>query len=151
MNLRGQSLSASWITYDYEMNMFHSLLSLSSPGNTELALLSQPIRFAVAESLVMHSRIITDILLSRDTSPDSIRLTDLLPGFKPAMLDELKQAYGSGRKKNSPCWTINKMLAHPTTERLSSFDYSPMINSLGPMMESVFTEVEAERMKLGSV
>ena len=89
--------------------MFHSLLSLFLPGHTELSLLSQPIRFAAVESLVMHTRIIADMLLSRDTFPDSIRLQDLLPDFTPSKLDELRESYGNRNKKNSPCWTINKM------------------------------------------
>lgn len=139
-----------WETYDYEKGMFWALVSYFSSGHKELSSLSQPLRFAAVESLVLHTRIIVDILLSRDREDDSIRLEDLLPGFSSSYIDDLKNSYGSSRKKDTPCWIINKRLAHPTKHRLSSTDYSPIINALAPIIKKLFNEIERERQRIES-
>ena len=151
MDNLGRTEESPWVTFDYEKDMYQSLSSYFSPNRTELTLLSNSLRFAAVESLLLHTRIMADILLSRDSSQDAIRLTDLLPGFTPSKLNKLKEEYGSGSEFESPCWTLNKMLAHPTTLRLRSYDYTPIMKMLGPIIDSIITEIDEERVKRNSV
>jgi hypothetical protein len=131
----------AWIVFDYERDMFERMLELC--GNQYS--FSRPINNAIVESLLLHVRNLCDILLSRGTESDEITLKNLLPSFNSTKLDELKNLYGSGKKIDSPCWTINKRLAHSTLVRSESFDYSPLLRQLTSCLRSLFIEVQEAR------
>jgi len=142
-------MTNEWLVYGYEVDMFKRTLELC--GRDTLASYSRPIQNAIVESLLLHTRILVDILLSRGIDPDNdgITLKTLLPDFEPSRLGELKDRYGNGKTVDSPCWTINKRLAHSTTVRTEGFDYLPKIDPLRPVIQQCLDEVEAERGKRG--
>ncbi len=130
-----------WVVFDYEVMMFRSMRALLENGNHEYALLSHPLKNAVTESALLHTRQLADILLSRGSQPDDITLQTLLPGFSPLRLASLREYYGDNQTPDSPCWTINKRLAHATSHRKDSFDYSSLLNGLVPLVENVLADV----------
>jgi len=105
------------------------------------------VRNALVESSLLHMRILTEIFLSRGTQPDDVNLQKL--GFAVPIQDQtlaqnigaLETAYGSSRISGSRCWTINKMLAHPTTHRSSKYNYSPLFNAMEGPLTAVITRV----------
>ena len=88
------------------------------------------------------------------TPPDDIRLTQLfVPGVPGPVADnidkkliaQLATDYGSGGTAGTPCWEFNKMLAHPTTARGLSYDYTKALVTLGQTIEKILKEIEALR------
>src|SRR5205814_906566 len=121
------SANEPWVVFDYEADMFLEMCKLLVANNQEFSSLSGHVRNAVVESALLHTRQLVDILLSRGSESDDINLATLVANDQPARLDELRRAYGNRNTVSSPCWTINKMLAHPTALRSSSFDYSNIL------------------------
>ncbi|MCR4411674.1 MAG: hypothetical protein NUV77_04515 [Thermoguttaceae bacterium] len=136
------------MVFDYEVMMFRKMCSLLANGNQEYADLSWYVKNAVTESAILHTRQLADILLSRGSQPDDINLQTLLPGFQPQGLNTLRQHYGDNRTANTPCWTINKRLAHATSQRGDSFDYSSLLNGLVPLLEGILVEVQDQRARV---
>jgi hypothetical protein len=140
-----------WEIVGYEAGQFRGTgAELSHP----VRLSTQVLRNAVVESAVLHARILCDILLSRTNADDDIRLTELhLPGdvdpvsdkVDKKLLDQLAADYGNRRTPGTPCWEFNKMLAHPTTERSTSYDYSKALSTLGPTIDKSLSEIEKLR------
>jgi hypothetical protein len=100
------------------------------------------IRNAVVESMVLHTRILIDILLSKGTEKsDDIRLKAILPNWVAKegkdLLKQLSDVYGKWNIPNSPCWVINKMLAHPTKFRTSSFNYTDTLRKVDPVVYEI--------------
>jgi hypothetical protein len=135
-----------WQVYEYEVDMFKRTLEFSGIRQNY----PDPIPNALVESLLLHTRILVDILLSRGKSKDNddIKLAHLLPGFNPPRVAELKAAYGNQNKKSSTCWLLNKMLAHATTVRSYQRDYTEMMTKLTPMIDDLTTQIAEERKKL---
>lgn len=136
---------ALWVVFDYEVMMFRSMCALLANGNQEYAQLSGCVKNAVTESALLHTRQLADILLSRGSQPDDINLQALLPAFQPTGLNTLRQQYGDNQTTSTPCWTINKHLAHATSQRGDSFDYSLLLNGLAPLLEDILAEIQAQR------
>ena len=67
-----------WSVFDYEVQMFNGLLALCQ-GNIRNSF-QWPIPNAITESLLLHARILTCVLISRGRE-DDIKLSTLLPGF----------------------------------------------------------------------
>jgi len=137
--------SDPWIVLDYETDMFLAMWSLLRPDHHGHAILDLQIRNAVVESALLHVRQLSEILLSRGKRRDDINLSSLLPGFRPTRLDELDVTYGKSDEAGTPCWTINKRLAHPTSVRGSSYDYTDLFNQLAPLLGDITRQVRAER------
>jgi hypothetical protein len=108
---------------------------------------SVPIQNALAESLLLHLRIVIDMLLSKGSDDDDLTLTDLLPEFASEHVDKLKSAYGTRSIEDSPCWTLNKMLAHATVGRADKYDYTRALQPLTPIIASLLLEIERARPK----
>jgi hypothetical protein len=134
-----------WTVYDYEVDMFKATCELCRSDYRIWH--SLHVNNAIAESLLLHTRILSDILLSRNN--DDLNLRKLLPDFSSAYLDELRSHYGDAKSEQSPCWTLNKMLAHPTAYRSDSFDYTQTFEKLRAVIYLVLDEVESERKKSG--
>ena len=134
-----------WGIYRYEVMMRTELLQLWRDHREYIDALKFPIPNAVTESIVLHTRILVGILLSRGKQPDDINLARLLPGFTCEALKTLEQAYGDSGKNNSPCWAFNKMLAHATTLRSHGYDYTPHLDSLYPAIDVAIRKIDKER------
>ena len=133
----------AWDVYDYEASMYVSLLDLCAKGQHKLH--PHPVPNAIVESLLLHTRILVDIFLSRDVEPDSVHLSELLPGFDSPELVALRKVYGTPKISGSPCWIINKRLAHATTMRSDSFDYTALVNALEDLLNPIIKSVQNER------
>src|SRR5207244_872549 len=119
-----------WVVFEYEADMFFAMCDLLRSGNQVFAALPHHVRNAVVESALLHTRQLADILLSRGTRTDDINLNALIPNLRPARLAELRQLFGTQNTSGCPCWTINKMLAHPTTRRSARYDYTNVLNGI---------------------
>jgi hypothetical protein len=53
----------------------------------------------------------------------------------------LKEAYGSGKQIDSPCWTLNKRIAHLTKARGDGFDYGKLDADLYPLVVEMLRAV----------
>jgi hypothetical protein len=136
-------MSTDWAVYDYEASMYVDLLDLCAKGQHKLH--PHPVPNAIVESLLLHTRILVDILLSRDGEPDAVHLSKLLPGFDSPEIGALRKVYGSTKDSGSPCGIINKRLAHATTIRSDNFDYTALANALGDLLSPIIKSVQNER------
>lgn len=135
-----------WTVLGYEIKMYgltkRQIGTLGSPSNdTELV-----IKNALVESSLLHTRILVDTILSRGKMKDDIRLRHLIPQTDISnqlsdALAKLKTAWGDSKKKGSPCWTLNKMLAHPTLWRSESYDYGTLANRVDPHIYAAIKEI----------
>src|SRR5258708_65015 len=130
-----------WIVFDYEVEMFSSMIALLQTGYPDFAKLPHNVRNAVVESALLHTRQLVEILLSRGHQRDDINLSELSGDFVPTRRDELEALYGGSSSVDSPCWTINKRLAHATTHRGSNYDYADVLNLLVPLIADIIREV----------
>lgn len=137
--------SKPWIVFDYEGNQLEAMCKLQQTGNATYKELDGGLKNAVVESALLHTRILVDILLSRGSDSDDIRLKDILPNFQSSKIAELRTIYGTRKEDDSPCWVLNKMLAHPTRLRSHEFDYTNLLNSLVPLIVALVVEVNAQR------
>ncbi|MEW6030387.1 MAG: hypothetical protein ACOYZ8_08180 [Chloroflexota bacterium] len=137
-----------WQVFDYEVQMYfetrNALKQLKSDSNN---LAVTTIRNALTESLVLHTRIIVDILISKGSGKDDIKLEDILPGWPriesvKRLVGELKLAYGRSEIENNPCWVFNKMLAHPTLWRADSYNYYPALKQIEPLVLRMLKEIQ---------
>jgi hypothetical protein len=138
---------ANWEVYDYEVAMFQNMLSLCRNGDYKRY--PEPIQNAVVESLLIHIRILIEILLDRDKEADAVRLETLLPKFTSTKIGELDATYGKRNIPGCPYWTINKRLAHSTNIRVAGFDYMKTINAVSPLILSLVSDVDNERRTRG--
>jgi hypothetical protein len=143
MNTTNAGQSLCWVVFEYEVDMFNTTLALVDSGRSTMEF-QHPIPNAVLESMLLHLRILVDILLSRG-HPDDIKLKDLMPSFRSPLIDELRNAYGSPGRARTPCWTLNKMLAHPSQLRTSSYNYSPLLNVMVPLIRPLLTQIAVAR------
>jgi hypothetical protein len=143
MNTANAGQQSPWVVYDYEVYMFKQMLDIVYKG--EHTSFPEPIRNAILESLLLHLRILADILLSRGGFPDDIKLTNLLPGFNSPLLDKLRNEYGESKMVGSRCWTLNKMLAHPSSLRTSGYNWSQSLTAMRPIILPLLDEIEQAR------
>jgi hypothetical protein len=134
-----------WVVYDYEVGMFRDMHGACALGVGST--FQQSIANAIVESMLLHLRILVEILLSRGPDPDgdNIKLTDLLPGFKSPLIQELGNRYGNRGTPRSPCWTLNKMLAHPSRFRSYTYTYDPVLKVMLPVLLPLLDEVAQAR------
>ena len=138
-----------WIVFDYELQMYFETRNLSKyfSAKSPLDVINTINKNAVVESLILHTRIMTDILVSKGLQNDDIVLKDLLPDWCNSeigmtLITKLDNAYGKANKKDSPCWVINKMLAHPTRWRTDRFEYGSSLRQIEPLIFEILSEIE---------
>jgi len=126
--------SDPWKIIAYEVRMLRATyeIVLNPAAVAQLEQLQKETKVltnAVEESAVLHTRSLCDVFLPyRGIEPDDILLSRLFSDWHTdaryrkikAMINELRKRYGTRTKKLSPCWTFNKMMAHPTTYRSTS-------------------------------
>jgi hypothetical protein len=135
------STDASWAIVNYEAQMLFKLCGLINAEDFDTR---QPlVANAIVESTCLHMRILIDILLSSDSGKgDDIRLDQLIPGFQHDSVNRLRTAWGKPNEVDSPRWTLNKMIAHPTTKRKQSHDYTGLIKGLLPLVEELWRALQ---------
>ena len=140
-----QPTNDRWVVYDYEVGMWRDMCNLLCVNNPIFGNLCLSIKNAVVESAVLHTRILVDILLSRGKNLDDINLSNLVPSLQSTNVEKLRNAYGDGKQESTPCWEFNKMLAHATSHRSRSYDYSGALNSLRPLIDALVAEIATRR------
>jgi hypothetical protein len=135
-----------WGIIDYEWDMVVGLTNWL-PKQDQL---DRHLKNAVVESLVLHTRILTDILLSRSKRTEDIQLTTLMDSFKSPTIAELEVAYGNGSVEGTPAWQFNKLLAHATTHRSDSYDYLGALKIVLPIVEKLLGEIRQPQSKPSS-
>ena len=135
-----------WTVFGYEVKMFfltrREIAARGAPADDVGLVLKN----ALVESSLLHTRILADILLARGSAKDDIALSHLLPPGTASLrltktLANLKAAWGSRNQKGSVCWTINKMLAHPTFWRSDGYDYGAVANAVDAHIADAVEEI----------
>jgi hypothetical protein len=133
-----------WKVYDFEVRMFKEMLGISTTP-AECHTFPELVQHAIVESMLLHLRILVEILLSRGSFNDDIKLSHLLPRFSSSLVAQLRTAYGNSKTVGCPCWHINKRLAHATQIRSSSYTYDHALNALLPFVKPLLDQIEAAR------
>lgn len=109
--------------------------------------LQRALENALVESMLIHIRILCEIYLSQNKSyHDGITLNKILNNKEIStklreLIKELKKTYGDSRIEGSHRWIINKMLAHPSELRGSTYNYRETINQLFPILLNIIKEI----------
>jgi hypothetical protein len=138
-----------WIVFDYEIQMYFETRNLIKhlASKRPSDVVNRINQNAVIESMILHSRIITDILISNGNQDDDILLKDLLPEWCGSevgknLIANLANVYGKSNKEGDPRWVINKMMAHPTKWRTDRFNYSLSLRQIEPAIIEVLLGIE---------
>jgi len=101
---------------------------------------------AYVESLLLHTRILAEILVIDDyNNKDDIKLNDFIEVEKisdklNSLLKKLKRVYGKSQTKHTPRWRLNKMLFHASKERGISYNYSPVLIAMHELIILIIEE-----------
>jgi len=142
-----------WSVIGYEVSMLRGLQEL---GFRIIPPTKDPVRSGwllknnIIEGRVLHARNLCDFCTSkqnRDITP-----LDLFDDFNTdpkydtlkKLTKHLTQQYGKNVPGN-PRWAFNKMLAHPTKERDSDFNYDPFLERVIPVLQEIIGEMETLR------
>jgi hypothetical protein len=142
-----------WSVIGYEVSMFRGLLGLR--GQIFIQSEDDPqssvclVGNIITESKVLHTRNLCDFCTS--PRPDDIRPSDLFDNYDTdqkyetliGLMKRLSQHYGKG--EGSSRWAFNKKLAHPTKERAESFNYTPFLDRVVPVLLEIIREIETLR------
>jgi hypothetical protein len=140
-----QESSDPWVVVNYELDMLNNMCELLIEGNDEYARFSSHLRNAVVESAVLHTRNLLELLISKGGDPDDILLSSLMPTFGSKTVEKLRRAYGDRKTVDSPCWAFNKKLAHSTLGRTDSYDYTPHLKTILPLIQELMSEIRANQ------
>ena len=145
MNTANENEQSPWVVYDYEVEMFRQTLDACTTGACRW--FQYPIPNAIVESMLLHLRILVEILLSSGADPDgdNIKLADLLPNFESGLIEELRTKYGNRKMIGSPYWTLNKKLAHPSLLRSDSYNYDFVLRTVVPIILPLLDEIAQAR------
>jgi len=145
-----------WEVFDYEVDMFFGICDLLAAAgddvNQELGghIVGTPeerrrLKNATVESAGLHARNLAEIILSRGTRDDDIRLSDLSPTFASPTLDKLDTTYGRRGIDGSPCQRLNTRLMHSTVHRGREYEYGPILQALRPLFAELVQQIRARR------
>jgi hypothetical protein len=168
------SSTTSWVVLAYEVTMyFHMRAAHGNPAAVAAMIKGEPgtagaasdaavisaatlllsstfIGNAIAESAVLHARILCDLFSSEDKShPDDVGFSDLFDDWETderytnlkSQVAQMKSAYGDSTTENSPCRQFNKMLAHLTKERGLEHNYEGALQTVDPFIQSIVSEL----------
>ena len=136
-----------WVVFSYEAQMY----VLTRVEHQRIVGTKEPNQIlmnALVESALLHMRVLVDIILSRGSEKDTIRLEHLIPQWSESTdlasaVESLKREYGSRSREDSPCWVVNKMLVHPTLWRRNSYDYTAIFGRLDPIIKIALHQIGA--------
>jgi hypothetical protein len=150
--MKGSSVNTSiavdhnrwWVVIGYEVSMLRGLLAVDARQSPLL------IRNIISEGRVLNTRNLCDFCTSKakyDIKPlDLFENYDTDPRYSTlrGLIDSLVREYGNGTPGDVR-WAFNKMLAHPTKERGTSFDYDPYLTRIFPVLDKIILEIESLR------
>jgi hypothetical protein len=131
-----------WSVIGYEVSMLRFTMSIS--GSAQL-------NNVITEVKVLHTRNLCDFCVSslaNDIKPSDLfdaYDTDQRYGRLNGLVQKLAQQYGRGDWPGDPRWAFNKMAMHPTKERDTSFDYTPHLARVLPVLFEIIAEMDALR------
>jgi hypothetical protein len=101
---------------------------------------------AIVESELLHIRILSEFFLGRGRQDDDVSFEELVPtAGRPRelldVIDELEIRYSKRSDPGSPCWELNKLLAHLTLHRGNRYDYSKLLRSMEPILHKVTSQL----------
>jgi hypothetical protein len=147
-----------WVVIEYEVSMLRGLRGLqtvkgwvNAPSSEhDLRRTGWLLAMSVAEGRVLHTRNLCDFCTS--TKTNDIKPHDLFENYDTdpkydtlkGLMKEIAERYGQN-KDGDARWAFNKMLAHPTQERDESFDYTPFLDRVLPVLEEIIGEIETLR------
>lgn len=143
-----------WLVIGYEVKMLRALTTRGSPINVASADPQQTmwlLNNLMTEGKALHTRNLCDFCTS--AKPTDIKPSDVFNNYYTDqkytrlrnLIEDLKQQYGKGDEENSARWVFNKMLAHPTKERGTSFEYGPHLTRIWLTLWKIIDELEALR------
>jgi hypothetical protein len=145
-----------WGVIGYEVSMLRGLRGLRGLQGWVSTSSEDPQRTAwllynsIAEGRVLHTRNLCDFCTSKHQN--DIKPSDLFDNYDTdpkydtlkGLMKEIAERYGQNKDEDAR-WAFNKMLAHPTQERDESFDYTPFIDRVLPVLEEIIGEIETLR------
>jgi hypothetical protein len=143
-----------WSVIGYEVSMLRGLQELEGfriiPPTTDPVRSSWLLRNNTIEGRVLHTRNLYDFCTSKQSR--DIKPSDLFDDYNTdpkydtlkRLTKHLAQQYGNNVPGN-PRWAFNKMLAHPTKERDSDFNYDPFLERVVPVLQEIIGEMETLR------
>lgn len=140
--------SKAWIVFDYELDQLRAMCELLRVDNPVLAVLNLHLQNAIAESALIHTRIVIGILLPDKGEDGDIKINHLAPSFDAescSAIARLDTTYGKRKDKTSHRYSLNRRLAHATLDRMHSHDWTPTLNALVPIIFEIAHELEAHR------
>src|SRR5215472_9981993 len=96
----------SWKAFEYEVWMFFETRTPRNPTNADDVVVN-----ALAESALLHTRVLIEALINKNSGSDAVNLRQLLAGIStsPELLaaqTALKAVYGTSGDVDSPCWIL---------------------------------------------
>lgn len=132
-----------WHIFDYEVEMYFGTrkILMDFGRDAENIIMGN----ALTESTLLHTRILIDILLCKEKD-DDISLKTLLPNWQESgklktLHQKLDEVYSDRKTPNSPCWTLNKMLAHPSSLRQDRHNYTEILQIIDPIIVGIINEI----------
>lgn len=137
------------VAFEYEVWMFFRTRALLAAHVSNEHQESKVLDNALEESALIHTRILAEVLLNRCSEVGDVTLDDLVPSWRElpgagGAIRQLRQTYGRPNENGTPCWQLNKMLAHFTAVRSSSFDYSDLRAKLDPLITKALRAIARE-------
>jgi len=136
-------MDTSFVVMDYEIMMFLGVQVLQNKVriNTTDTFLPTLLQNTLAETRILHIRVLTEVFLSGGRS-DDIKIEQLLPEWhkqNTVILKELDGAYKTPLPETgeSPKTHIDKLLAHATVKRGASFNWTPVIERMEPPLRNI--------------
>jgi len=136
---------------EYELMMVSYLREILSDHSNNYNSKKTIIKNALVESLLLHIRIICDIYTSKSSGhDDDITLNKIIKEIDLPLKDKerleneinkLKKSYGNRKDKKSPCYIINKRLAHASNIRGLDYNYDDVITTLFPHLGKITKEL----------
>jgi len=137
-----------WKVFDYESYMYlYTYVFVHSFKSEAKNIEKEAIKNSYVESLMLHTRILSEILITTQQSDsDDLNIDNIIPPLKQSkhlgtLVRELRLAYGNANEVGSPRWTLNKMLAHATLLRGSYYNYDHIIELLHPLLIKIIEEI----------
>jgi hypothetical protein len=148
------SATDPWDVIGYEVQMYFAMRAVLTLRPAFLA--DRLVENAVVESLGFHARILSEVFIStlpgERTQPDDIQFSDLFLDWSTnqsrytrllGLSVKLQQSYGlKNPSPGQPRWEFNKMLAHPTLKRGTTYDYSQAVYTIHPHILEIVEALE---------
>lgn len=125
-----------WIIFNYEVDQLYGLIPFL---NAEFQA-PDPIKNAITEAAILHLRLISEMLREEPLpGTDDIALPDLVGSYRPPDLAAFNAAFGT--RNSGPRQEINTRLVHPSKARIDNYDYTPILQTLLPLMDQIIPDL----------